>query len=235
MSDLIQVESVSKRFIGRQGPPVEALKDVSLSIECGEFVMVVGPSGSGKSTLLFALGGMQRPSRGRVLMDATDVYALSASQRAGLRRKRIGFIFQTFNLLPYLNCLENIAVPAVLDGRPRSAAFSRGRELLERVGLSNRVAHRPAELSVGERQRVALCRSLINEPDLLLADEPTGNLDSESTLEVLRMLKELNSERLTVVLVTHDLNLAEQGTRVIRLLAGVVEEDRVCEEQGYSA
>jgi len=234
MSELVRLTSATKQFSGRQGLSVTALKDVTLSIRRGEFVMVVGPSGSGKSTLLFTVGGMARPTGGTVHFGDTDVYALSPSRRAALRRARLGFIFQTFNLLPYLSCLDNVTVPAVLDGQPRKAGLARGRELLGQIGLAARIAHRPAELSVGERQRVALCRSLINAPDLLLADEPTGNLDHQATLGVLELFKAQNALGLTILMVTHDLNLAEQGTRLIRLEAGSVVEDRPCRHSGVS-
>ncbi len=223
---MIKLDRTTKEFATRNGHPVFALKDVDLEIHPGEFVMVVGPSGSGKSTLLFTVGGMQHPSEGSVFLGDTDIYGLSPAQRARLRRTRIGFVFQTFNLIPYLDCLDNVVVPAVLDGVPRHTAIDRAHDLLERLGLGLRLKHRPAELSVGERQRVALCRSLINEPEVILADEPTGNLDSVMTDEAMQILRDLNANGQTIIMATHDLNLAEKGTRVIALRDGLVEEDR---------
>ncbi len=229
---MIRFERTTKEFASRNGHPIFALKDVDLEIRSGEFVMVVGPSGSGKSTLLFTVGGMQQPSEGSVFLDGIDIYRLSPAQRAKLRRTRIGFVFQTFNLIPYLSCLDNVVVPAVLDGVSRRTALGRARKLLERLGLSKRLSHRPSELSVGERQRVALCRSLINEPEVILADEPTGNLDSVMTDEAMRILRELNVGGQTIIMATHDLNLAEKGTRVIALREGLVEEDRPSRDGG---
>ncbi len=229
---MIKLERTTKEFKSRNGHPIFALKDVDLEIRSGEFVMVVGPSGSGKSTLLFTVGGMQQPSEGSVFLGGTDIYRLSPAKRAKLRRTRIGFVFQTFNLIPYLDCLDNVVVPAVLDGVPRRTAIDRAHDLLERLGLALRLKHRPSELSVGERQRVALCRSLINEPEVLLADEPTGNLDSVMTDEAMRILRELHVGGQTIVMATHDVNLAEKGTRVIALREGLVEEDRPSQDGG---
>ncbi len=222
---MIQVERVSKLFPGKSGSPVIALNDISLNVSPGEFVMIVGPSGSGKSTLLFTIGGMQHPTEGRVVFADTDIYSLGSTKRAAIRRTRIGFVFQTFNLVPYLTCLDNVIVPAVLAGKSRGRSLRRGKNLLERIGLSERLKHRPSELSVGERQRVALCRSLINEPDVILADEPTGNLDEAMTGEVMDILKSLNAEGQTILMATHDPRLAEQGTRLIGLEDGSVVRD----------
>jgi putative ABC transport system ATP-binding protein len=223
---MLKLNSVTRKFPARNGQPVVALRNVDMEVQPGEFVMVVGPSGSGKSTLLFTLGGMQEPSEGNVILDNTDLYRLSPTARAALRRRRVGFIFQTFNLIPYLSCLENVALPAILEGKSTASSKNHARELLERLELGRRLGHRPAELSVGERQRVALCRSLINEPEVILADEPTGNLDRGLTDEVIGILCDLNSSGQTIIMVTHDLTLAEKGTRVIGLREGSVVEDR---------
>jgi putative ABC transport system ATP-binding protein len=225
---MIQVDQVSKQFPGKNGSPVVALRDISLNIEAGEFVMIVGPSGSGKSTLLFTIGGMQHPTTGKVLFADTDIYSFSSTKRAALRRTRIGFVFQTFNLVPYLNCLDNVIVPAVLAGKSRGKSLRRAGELLDRLGLADRLKHRPSELSVGERQRVALCRSMINEPAVILADEPTGNLDEARTGEVMDILKNLNADGQTILMATHDRNLAEQGSRLIALDEGSVAQDERC-------
>ncbi len=223
---MIRMMCTTKEFPGKNGHPVVALQKVDMYVQPGEFVMVVGPSGSGKSTLLFTVGGMQQPTQGRVIFGNTDLYMLSPAARARLRRTRIGFIFQTFNLMPYLSCQENVALPAVLAGKSRRSGRRQARELLERLSLGERLGHRPAELSVGERQRVALCRSLINEPEVILADEPTGNLDSGLTDEVMQILRDLNSNGQTIIMVTHDPQLAEKGTRVVTLHEGSVAEDR---------
>ncbi len=229
---MIQVDHASKLFPSKNGTPVTALRDISLDISPGEFVMIVGPSGSGKSTLLFTVGGMQHPTEGSVLFADADIYRLSSTKRAALRRTRIGFVFQTFNLVPYLSCLDNVVVPAVLAGKPRGASLRRAATLLERIGLSNRIKHRPSELSVGERQRVALCRSLINDPDVILADEPTGNLDETMTGEVMDILRSLNAGGQTILMATHDPRLAEQGTRLVALRdACIVQDERyLCPE-----
>jgi putative ABC transport system ATP-binding protein len=219
---MIELDGVSKMYAGG----VTALESVDLQIGQGEMVMVVGPSGSGKSTLLFTVGAMLRPTTGAVKLGDTNVYRLSGGKRAALRRQRLGFMFQTFNLVPYLDCLDNVALPATLDGRPRAASIERARAMLARLGMSQRLHHRPEELSVGERQRVALCRSLVNDPDVLLADEPTGNLDGALTAEVIDLLREANRRGQTIVMATHDTHVAELGTRVIGLDNGQVVFDR---------
>jgi putative ABC transport system ATP-binding protein len=223
---MIEMVSVVRRFKGPGGRSVSAIDGVSLQISGGEFVTLVGPSGSGKSTLLFTIGAMLRPDTGRVLLDGKDLYAASASQRALVRRTAVGFVFQTFNLIPYLSCIENLALAAILSGTPRTEAFQRSREMLGRLGLSERLEHRPAELSIGERQRVAVGRAAIHRPQVLLADEPTGNLDPSSAERVMQLLHELHREGQTIVMVTHDPKLAETGQRTIRLGEGRVLLDR---------
>jgi len=225
---MIQVDHASKMFPGKNGSPVTALRDISLNIESGEFVMIVGPSGSGKSTLLFTIGGMQHPTEGKIRFAGADVYSLNAGKRAALRRTRIGFVFQTFNLVPYLSCVDNVVVPAVLAGKPRGASLRRAASLLEQLGLADRLKHRPSELSVGERQRVALCRSLINKPDVILADEPTGNLDEAMTGEVMDIFRSLHDDGQTILMATHDPRLAEQGTRMVALRDASVVLDEQC-------
>jgi len=224
---MIALESVSKVFPARNGrPAVSALDGVNLRIAAGEFVSIIGPSGSGKSTLLFTIGAMLRPTAGEVQLGETSIYELGARQRAQLRQRYIGFVFQTFNLLPYLSCRDNVALPAILAGVRRKAAQEQAHAVLGRLGLKDRLSHRPAELSVGERQRVALCRSLINRPNVLLADEPTGNLDQAMIEEVMSLLLEINAQGQTIVLVSHDQRLAECGTRVIHLRYGRIYDDR---------
>jgi putative ABC transport system ATP-binding protein len=196
-----------------------AVSNVSLRVEAGETVAIVGPSGSGKTTLLGLLAGLDRPSSGRVVLDGTDLASLAEDGRARLRRERIGFVFQSFQLIPTLTARENVAVPLDLAGEAGSAA--RADELLRRVGLEGRGHHFPAQLSGGEQQRVALARAFVHRPAILFADEPTGNLDAATGHRVIELMMELNRERgTTLVLVTHDPELAGRGGRVIRLGGG---------------
>jgi putative ABC transport system ATP-binding protein len=223
---MIRAESLTKTFVGPDGEPVVALDRVDLYVAKGEFVAVVGPSGSGKSSLLYALGGLATPTSGHVFHGGTDVYDLGPSERAALRRTDVGFVFQTFNLVPYLTCEENVALPVMLAGHRRSEAFEAAAAVLERLCLAARRRHRPAQLSVGERQRVGIGRALVNGPEVLLADEPTGNLDPANADGVMDLFRKLNAEGQTIVMVTHDPRLAEMAGRVVRLAAGAVAEDR---------
>jgi putative ABC transport system ATP-binding protein len=200
------------------------LRDVSFTIPQGAIVAIVGPSGSGKTTLLGLLAGLDAPTRGSVLLDGDDLTAMTEDQRARLRGEKVGFIFQSFQLIPTLTALENVTVPLELRGERGAAA--RARELLGRVGLGDRLDHFPTQLSGGEQQRVAIARAFANRPRILFADEPTGNLDGATGARIVRLLEELNSESgTTIVLVTHDMALAERAQRMIRLADGVVVED----------
>ena len=223
---MIRVENLAKSFPAPGGDEVHALAGVTLRIDVGEFVAVVGPSGSGKSTLLFAMGGLATPTAGHVFLGETRVYDLDREARAALRRTEIGFVFQTFNLIPYLSCLDNVALPALLAGRSRAEASEAATRVLERLGMSARRHHRPAQLSVGERQRVGVGRALVNDPRVLLADEPTGNLDPATADQVVDLLRELNREGQTIVMVTHDLRLADRAGRIVRLRAGEIDVAR---------
>jgi putative ABC transport system ATP-binding protein len=223
---MIEVNEVGRTFRAPGGGVVQALDAVSLTIGQGELLSVVGASGSGKSTLLFTIGGLSAPTTGRVVIDGHSVYDLDQGQRAALRRTSVGFVFQTFNLVPYLTTLENVMLPSLLAGRSRTEAEAAAVRLLERLGLAARIQHRPAQLSVGERQRAGIARSLVNAPGVILADEPTGNLDPESAAQVMRLFHQLNQEGQTIIIVTHDLDLAEQALRVVRLRSGSVVEDR---------
>jgi putative ABC transport system ATP-binding protein len=225
---LIVTEHLEQTFLSA-GRPLTVLRDINLAIEPQSFVAVVGPSGSGKTTLLGLLAGLDRPSRGSVRVDGVDLGSLSEDGRAAFRAARIGFVFQTFQLLPTLTALENVQVPLELaPGGPGHDAEARARELLVRVGLADRLHHYPAQLSGGEQQRVGVARAFANRPSILFADEPTGSLDAETGRGVVDLLVELNREaRTTLVLVTHDPALAERAGRVIRLSAGaVVADDR---------
>ena len=201
------------------------LRDVSFEIAQGSFVAIVGPSGSGKTTLLGLLAGLDLPSRGSVILDHADLTKLDEDARAKLRGEKVGFIFQSFQLIPTLTAAENVQVPLELRGRADAA--ERAQDLLSRVGLGDRTDHFPAELSGGEQQRVAIARAFANEPRILFADEPTGNLDGTTGARIVELLDELNRESgATVVIVTHDLTLAEHAQRIIRLKDGLVVEDR---------
>jgi putative ABC transport system ATP-binding protein len=219
---MIALQAVSKQFELR-GKPVAALANVSLEIPKGDFVAIIGPSGSGKSTFLHVVGGMLSPSGGKVHIDGDSVYDLTLEQRSTLRKKKIGFVFQTFNLVPYLNALENVQVPLVLAGLSEDEQKHRAEALLGRVGLADRMDHKPRELSVGQQQRVALARMLANDPALILADEPTGNLDPETAEGIMNFLGELNGEGRTIVMVTHDLRLAGRAKRLLRLVNGTIQ------------
>ncbi|MDE2141742.1 MAG: ABC transporter ATP-binding protein [Elusimicrobia bacterium] len=199
-----------------------ALKGVSFRIGRGEFAAVMGPSGCGKSTLLALLGLLDRPSGGRYILGGVDAAGLPDSERTRLRREHIGFVFQAYNLLPRLTALENVALPMAYAGVPPEERRERARKLLARVGLDAKSARTPLELSGGERQRVGIARALSNAPPLLLADEPTGNLDSKSSADVMAFLKELHSEGMTVLLVTHDPNIGSAAERVLRLKDGLL-------------
>jgi putative ABC transport system ATP-binding protein len=219
---MIALESVSKHFEHR-GTPVMALANVTLEIEKGDFVAIIGPSGSGKSTFLHLLGGMLSPTEGKVRIAGDSLYDLSSDERSALRKKKIGFVFQTFNLVPYLTALENVQVPLVLAGQPEEEQKRRAEGLLGRVGLGDRLDHKPRELSVGQQQRVALARMLANDPALILADEPTGNLDPETAAGIMDFLGELNREGRTIVMVTHDMRLAGGAKRALRLVNGTIQ------------
>ena len=208
------------------GQVVQALSDVTLFILRGEFVAVTGPSGSGKSTLLSILGCLDRPSRGQYLLDGADVLTLTRIQIAQFRNQRIGLVFQNFNLLPRLSALENVELPLFYRRRPLLNARAKAQLTLERVGLAHRMYHVPAQLSGGEQQRVAIARAIVNDPDLLLADEPTGALDTSTRDEILSLFAELNATGLTIVLVTHDREVASHARRAIRLRDGIVEGPR---------
>lgn len=216
---MLKIEGAKKQYKHR-GQIVTAMDDMWLEIPKGDFVSLVGPSGSGKSTLLLSLGGMLSPTEGKVFLEGKSLYDLSPDARARVRREKIGFVFQTFNLIPYLTALENIQVPLLLAGANDAEQKKTATALLERVGLADRGDHKPAELSVGQQQRVALARMLAVNPSVVLADEPTGNLDPETSQQIMAFLSEINGEGRTVVMVTHDPNAAGRAKRTLRLEAG---------------
>jgi len=203
---------------------LDALNNVTLEVRRGEFVSIMGPSGSGKTTLLQIIGCLDRPTAGRVYLAGQDTARLSDDALANLRMKTVGFVFQMFNLLPRNTALENVALPLIFRAIPRAERLNRARKMLELVGLKQREYHLPAQLSGGERQRVAIARSLINNPKIILADEPTGNLDSKTGLEIIELLHRLNLEGKTIVLVTHNREIVKYSTRIIHLRDGQITE-----------
>lgn len=222
---LIEVKNLCKVY-GSGEAKVEALKDINLEIEQGEFVAIVGPSGSGKSTLLHLLGGVDKPSSGEVIIKGESIYNLKERELAILRRRKIGFVFQFFNLIPVLTAEENIEMPVLLDGGKIDKEYLD--ELLKLLGLENRRKHHPSELSGGQQQRVSIGRALANKPEVILADEPTGNLDSKNSKEILELLKySAKKYKQTLILITHDINIARAADRVITIEDGKITADEV--------
>ena len=221
---MIELKNASKQY--RQGGRnVAALRDISLHIGKGEFLSIMGPSGSGKSTLLNLMGGLDQPTSGEVFINNRPLHNISDNELTLIRRRYVGYIFQFFNLLPLLTAAENVGLPLLLDGIPFSRIKPMAVALLEKVGLGQRIEHRPEQLSGGEMQRVAIARALITTPAVILADEPTGNLDSHTSEEIFLLLKALNDQGQTIVMVTHDSKAAAYGTRIITLKDGALAED----------
>ena len=221
---MIQLQQVHRIFeVGDQ--KVHALNDVSLDIKRGEYIAMMGPSGSGKSTLLNIVGLLDRPTSGKYMLDGQDVTVLSDQVQAETRRDRIGFVFQFFHLIPRLNATENIALPMVLAGVPVAERKARVNRILDAVGLTDRAHHRPDQLSGGQRQRVAIARATVMEPAVILADEPTGNLDSASGKDVLDILEALNNRNITLIVVTHDVEIAKRARRRVHMVDGRIDSD----------
>jgi putative ABC transport system ATP-binding protein len=222
--EIIRVEDVKKRYVVG-GEELWALKGISLTIERGEFLSIMGPSGSGKSTLFNQIGALDVPTAGRVFFDGESIFDLSESQQAWFRCNKVGYIFQTFNLVPVMTALQNVTLPMVFQGATPADAARRGSAILERVGLGHRLHHRPFELSGGQQQRVAIARSLANSPTVILADEPTGNLDSKTGADIVAVLKEVNQrDGVTVVCSTHDPKMISSSKRVCWIRDGMLEK-----------
>ncbi len=224
MQPLLHLEEIWKTYV-MGDTELHALRGVTLSVEPGEFTAVMGASGSGKSTLMNLLGCLDRPTRGRYLLEGEDVSELPPDELATIRNRTIGFVFQNFNLLPRTSAVENVELPLLYAGMGAAERHARAREALGRVGLAERAHHHPNQLSGGQQQRVAIARALVNQPRLLLADEPTGNLDSRTSMEVMALLQELGRSGITVVLVTHEPDIAEYSSRVIVMRDGQVRSD----------
>jgi putative ABC transport system ATP-binding protein len=224
MEEVIQLENIT-RFYQVGTVTVKALQGISLSVHQNEFVALMGPSGSGKSTLMNIIGCLDTATSGRYILNHQNVSGLTDNQLAEIRNNEIGFVFQTFNLLPRSTALENVTLPQIYAGAGKKIREQRAREVLEQVDLSDRMNHKPNELSGGQRQRVAIARALVNNPSILLADEPTGNLDSKTSIEIMALLEKLHAEGNTIILVTHEEDIARHAHRVIKLRDGLVQDD----------
>ncbi len=222
--EIIRLESISKNYkVGME--IVRALRGISITINRNEYVALMGPSGSGKSTLMNILGCLDTPTSGQYFLNAKDVSKLVDNELAEIRNKEIGFVFQTFNLLPRSTALDNVALPLIYGGQTKIARRARALEVLDQVGLSDRTHHKPNELSGGQRQRVAVARALVSRPSIILADEPTGNLDTKTSIEIMKLLQEIHEAGNTIILVTHEEDIALHAHRIIRLRDGIVESD----------
>lgn len=223
---LIEAKGIAKSY--RMGQEIiKALVSVDIEVKRGEYVAFMGPSGSGKSTLMNIVGALDTPSSGKYILNGNDVSLMSESDLATVRNKEIGFVFQTFNLLPRYSALENVALPLVYAGYSKKDRLEKARKTLEDVGLGNRADHKPNELSGGQRQRVAIARALVNNPSIILADEPTGNLDSKTSYDIMALFKELNEKGNTIIMVTHEEDIASYAKRIVRLRDGVIESDTI--------
>ena len=226
MTPLITLSKVVKTYKLDGGVEIQALRGIDLKIKVGEFVAIIGPSGSGKSTLMHIIGILDKPTSGTVILEDHNVAKLSEERLAPLRNKHIGFVFQAFNLLPRTSALENVELPLIYSGVSGDERKKRAEEVVDTVGLAERMDHTPSQLSGGQQQKVAIARALINKPSLILADEPTGNLDSKSGSEIIKLLKDLNKKGNTIVLVTHELEIAREAKRIVQMRDGQIISDK---------
>jgi putative ABC transport system ATP-binding protein len=224
--NIIETTNISRRYVMGE-EVIDALKDISITVKKGEYVAFMGPSGSGKSTLMNIIGCLDTPSTGTYILNGQDVSEMSENELAEIRNKEIGFVFQTFNLLPRQSSLENVALPLIYAGYNKTDRTEIAMKALKGVGLENRALHKPNELSGGQRQRVAVARALVNSPSILLADEPTGNLDTKTSYEIMDLFDQLHKKGNTIIVVTHEDDIAQYAHRIIRLRDGVVESDKI--------
>ena len=226
MSKIIEINKLIKNYqVGTE--TIRALRSVSLSINKNEYVAIMGPSGSGKSTLMNILGCLDTPTGGNYILNGTNVSQLDDDHLAEIRNKEIGFVFQTFNLLPRYTALENVSLPLIYAGTNKEERLAKAGEVLTSVGLEDRVTHKPNELSGGQRQRVAVARAMVNSPSIILADEPTGNLDSKTSMDILNLFDEIHQKGNTIIIVTHEEDIAKHAHRIIRLMDGMIESDEI--------
>lgn len=226
MNKIIEINALIKNYqVGTE--TIRALRSVSLSINKNEYVAIMGPSGSGKSTLMNIIGCLDTPTGGDYILNSTNVSHLEDDQLAEIRNKEIGFVFQTFNLLPRYTALENVSLPLIYAGANKEDRLAKAKEVLISVGLEDRITHKPNELSGGQRQRVAVARAMVNSPSIILADEPTGNLDSKTSMDILNLFDEIHQRGNTIIIVTHEEDIARHAHRIIRLMDGMIESDEI--------
>jgi putative ABC transport system ATP-binding protein len=227
---IIELENIGKRYLMGE-EVIDALKEITLSVDKNEYLALMGPSGSGKSTLMNIIGCLDSPTKGDYWLNGSEVSKMLDSELAEIRNREIGFVFQTFNLMPRMSTLDNVALPLVYAGMQKDERKAKAEKVLEQVGLKDRMSHKPNELSGGQRQRVAIARALVNNPAIILADEPTGNLDSKTSIEIMKILAQIHAAGNTIILVTHEPDIAMYAHRIVRLKDGLIESDEINDNQ----